>query len=111
MNAKLADDSDQIDRIVPYHELCDEPERIVAEIAQDAAGRVPAMDFPELSALDDEYETGGPLESANRVFKRTGGLDLAGAERAADRLEPFTAEQRDAVLDICGETAARLGLD
>ena len=29
----------------------------------------------------------------------------------ADRLEPFTAEQRDAVLDICGETADRLGLD
>lgn len=110
VNAKLADDRDVLDRVVPYHELCAEPERLVAEIAEDAAGRVPEMSFPPLSALDDEYETGGPLESANRVFKRTGGLDLAGAERAAERLEPFTEAQRDAVLRIGGETAARLGL-
>ena len=110
VNAKLADDRDRIDRIVPYHELCAEPERIVGEIAEDVAGRVPEMAVPPLSALDDEFETGGPLESANRVFKRTGGLDLTGAERADERLAPFTPEQRDAVLEICAATATRLGL-
>lgn len=111
VNAKLADDHELVDRVVAYHDLCAHPERIVGELAADATGRVPEMDFPPLSAQDDEYETGGPLESANKVYKRTGGLDLARAERADERLDPFTPEQRDAVLDICGEAAARLGLE
>jgi Sulfotransferase family len=110
VNAKLLADSDLINRVVAYHELCTEPERIVAEIAGEAVGRVPETDFPDLSPLDDEHRTGGPLESANKVYKRTGGLDLAGAERAGERLEAFTDAQRDAVLEVCGEAAEALGL-
>jgi hypothetical protein len=90
--------------------MCDRPDAVVRTIAKATAGEVPTMDFPELSALDEEYLTGGSLESANRVYKRTGGLDLAGAERASDRLEPFTAEQSAAVTDITADTATRLGL-
>jgi hypothetical protein len=110
VNAKLAADAPEIDLMVQYHHLCERPEATVRTIAKAAAEEVPPMDFPELSALDDEYLTGGPLESANRVFKRTGGLDLAGAERAADRLEPFSREQTATVDGICHETAERLGL-
>lgn len=110
VNAKLADDRDQIDRIVPYHELCADPEGVVGAIAAATLGEAPEMDFPELSALDDEHLTGGPLESANKVFKRTGGLDLSGAERAEERLEAFSEAQSAAVLEICAATASRLGL-
>lgn len=111
VNAKLADDRGLLDRIIPYHDLCTDPRRIVGEIASDALGRAPELDLPSLSAQDDEYLTGGPLESANRVFKRTGELDLTGAVRAAERLGPFTEAQRSAVLAVCGETAGRLGLE
>lgn len=110
VNARLAADRKLVDRIVAYQDLCAHPERIVAEIAADAVGREPQMDFPALSAQDDEHLTGGPLESANKVFKRTGGLDLQGAERATERLEPFSDAQREAVLEVCGETAERLGV-
>ena len=110
VNAKLWADRGQVDRIVAYHELCADPQAFVAEIAAAAGAEVPAMDFPELSAQDDEHEHGGALESANKVFKRTGSLDLAGAERADERLEPFTEAQREAVEEICAATAERLGL-
>jgi hypothetical protein len=110
VNAKLAADAPELDLLVHYHHMCDRPDAVVRTIAKATAGEVPTMDFPELSALDEEYLTGGSLESANRVYKRTGGLDLAGAERASDRLEPFTAEQSAAVTDITADTATRLGL-
>lgn len=110
VNAKLWADRELIDRIVPYHELCAEPERVVAEIAEALGRDVPKMDFPALSAQDDEHLRGGALESANKVYKRTGSLDLAGAERASERLEPLTDAQRERVLEICGATAAELGL-
>jgi hypothetical protein len=110
VNAKLWADRELVDRIVPYQELCADPEAFVAAIARDAVGEIPQMDFPALSAQDDESEHGGALESANKVFKRTGSLDLAGAERADERLEPFSESQREAVLEICGPTAERLGL-
>jgi hypothetical protein len=110
VNRKLLDDQGLVDRIVTYQDLCADPERIVGEIAAGAVGRVPDVEFPALSAQDDEYVTGGPLESANKVFKRTGHLDLEGAERAEERLEAFTEAQREMVLEVCGETAGRLGL-
>jgi hypothetical protein len=110
VNAKLAADAPELDLLVHYHHLCERPEAVVGSIAKATLGEAPAMDFPELSPLDDEHVTGGPLESANRVFKRTGGLDLAGAERAAERLAPFSPQQREAVEGICRETAERLGL-
>jgi hypothetical protein len=110
VNAKLWADRDQVDRIVAYHELCADPVAFVTEIALTSVGNVPEMDFPALSAQDDEYERGGALESANKVFKRTGSLDLAGAERADERLAPFSEAQREAVAEICAGTASRLGL-
>jgi Sulfotransferase family len=110
VNAKLAADREQVDRIVPYHELTAHPEGFVAEIARATIGDVPELSFPALHALDDEHERGGPLESANRAFKRTGSLDLAEAERATDRLEPFSDSQAETVRSVCAETAERLGL-
>ena len=110
VNAKLAADSAELDLMVHYHHMCDRPDAVVRTIAKATAGEVPPMEFPELSALDEEHLTGGPLESANRVFKRTGGLDLEGAERADDRLDPFSDEQAATVADICRDTAERLGL-
>jgi Sulfotransferase family len=110
VNAKLAADSAELDLMVHYHHMCERPDAVVRTIAKATAGEVPPMDFPELSALDEEHLTGGPLESANRVFKRTGGLDLEGAERADDRLDPFSDEQAATVADICRDTAERLGL-
>jgi len=111
VNAKLLADRDQLDRLIAYHELCADPEGFVSQIARATGGDVPEQDFPPLAAQDDEYERGGPLESANKVFKRSGSLDLEGAERASERLEPFGEAQRERVLEICAATAAGLGLD
>ena len=110
VNGKLWDDRGGVDLIVPYHELCADPAAFVARIGELATDQPVAGDFPPLEPLDDEPERGGPLESANRVFKRTGSLDLAGAERDEAFLEPFSAEQRATVLEICGPVAERLGL-
>ena len=46
VNGKLADDRDQVDRVVPYHELCAEPERFVADIAAATVGEAPETDVP-----------------------------------------------------------------
>jgi hypothetical protein len=110
VNTKLAADSAELDLMVHYHHMCERPDAVVRTIAKATAAEVPQMDFPELSALDEEHLTGGPLESANRVYKRTGGLDLEGAQRADDRLDPFSEKQAATVADICRDTAERLGL-
>ena len=110
VNGKLWDDRAQVDLIVPYHDLCIDPAGYVARIGELATGTPVTGDFPPLEALDDEYERGGPLESANRVFKRTGSLDLEGAERDEARLDPFTEAQRAEVLDVCEPVSAQLGL-
>lgn len=106
VNGKLWEDRADVDLIVPYHELCAHPAGFVATIGELATGEAVQGEFPPLEALDDEYKRGGPLESANRVFKRTGSLDLAGAERDEARLEPFSEAQRAKVLEIT-ETLAR----
>ena len=110
VNAKLWADRELVDRIVPYHELTADPDATVAAIAAALGRDAPDTDFPPLEALDDEHERGGLLESANKVYKRTGSLDLEGADRADERLDPFTAKQRETVLEICAETASELGL-
>ncbi|MGI9020611.1 MAG: sulfotransferase family protein [Solirubrobacterales bacterium] len=110
VNGKLWADRADVERIVPYHELCAEPGRFVAAIAELAGSAAVEGEFPQLEALDDEHERGGPLESANRVFKRTGSLDLAGAERDEAWLEPFTDHQRAVVREVCGPLAGELGL-
>ena len=111
VNAKLWADRDLVDRILPYQQLTTDPAGAVASIAAALGRDAPDTDFPPLAALDDEPERGGRLESANKVYKRTGSLDLEGAERADERLDPLTEEQRDAVLEICGDTAAAIGLE
>ena len=111
VNERLWGDREVVDRLIPYHELCAEPERIVGEIAAGALGERPQLEIPPLEALDDEYERGGPLESANRVFKRTESFELKGAERGAEMLDPLTAAQRQTIEDICGDLASRMGLD
>lgn len=110
VNAKLWADRAGVDRFVPYHRLCGDPGAVVAEIAAATVGEVPEMDPPSLAALDSEHLEGGRLESANRVFKRTGSLELAGAERAGESLEPLSPAQQSAVERICAGTAAQLGL-
>ena len=94
----------------PYQELCAEPERIVGEIAETATGARPALDIPPLEALDDEYERGGPLESANRVFKRTESFEMEGAERGDEMLDPLEPGQRETIERICGPLAAEMNL-
>ena len=111
INEKLWNDRDQIDRFVAYHDLCADPESLVAELAQKTVGRVPTMDLPPLSVLDDEYLQGGSLESANRVYGRTKSLDVPDGRRPAYLLPPLTEVEQAAVLEICGPTAAMLGLD
>jgi hypothetical protein len=110
VNAKLWADRELADLLVPYHELCADPAAFLAPIGEATIGEAPAADPPPLEPLDDEHERGGPLESANKVFKRTGSLDLAGAERADERLEPFSPAEREAVERICGPLAAEIGL-
>ena len=110
-NARLWADRAQVDWVVPYHDLCAEPENILSEIARAATGDVPAgIDLPPLSALDDEHERGGPLESANRVFKRTESFEMEGAERGEEMLEPLSAEQRETIELICGPLADEIGI-
>jgi hypothetical protein len=99
-----------VDRIVPYQELCAEPGQIVGEIAEQATGTRPSLEVPPLEALDNEYESGGPLESANRVFKRTESFEMEGAERGDEMLDPLTAEQRQTIERICGPLAAEMNL-
>lgn len=110
VNARLAADLERVDTVVAYHELCADPTAVVERIALATVGSVPEADPPRMEALDEEFSVGGPLESANRVFKRTGSLDLAGAEREPETLPPLTAQQQAAVSEICGPTAAALGL-
>ena len=110
VNGKLWADRTDVDLLVPYHELCADPDAFVARIGELARGEPVTGDFPQLEALDDEYERGGPLESANRVFKRTGSLDLAGAERDDAWLDPLGQRQRQSVLEICEPVASSLGL-
>jgi Sulfotransferase family len=110
VNAKLWADRELVDVLVPYHQLCADPGAFVARIGQVATGSAPGKAMPALESLDDEYLRGGALESANKVFKRTGSLELAGAERADERLEPFTSHQRDVVTRICEPLAAEIGL-
>jgi hypothetical protein len=111
VNERLWEDREMVDRLIPYHELCAEPERIVGEIAESAIGERPRLDIPRLEALDDEYEQGGPLESANRVFKRTESFEMEGAKRGSEMLDPLRVEQRQAIEEICGPLAARFGLE
>jgi hypothetical protein len=110
VNARLAADLERVDTLVAYHELCADPASVVERIARATIGSVPDLDPPRMEALDEEFSAGGPLESANRVFKRTGSLDLAGADRDPELLEPLSERQRAAVTEICGPTAAALGL-
>jgi Sulfotransferase family len=107
---RLWDDREMVDRIIPYQELCAEPERIVGEIAEQATGGRPPLDIPPLEALDDEYERGGPLESANRVFKRTESFEMEGAERGDEMLDPLKPEQRETIERICGPLADEMNL-
>lgn len=107
---RLWADRGQVDRIIPYQELCAEPERIVGEIAEQAVGGRPALDIPALEALDDEHERGGPLESANRVFKRTESFQMEGAERGEEMLDPLTGSQRETIERICGTLAGEMGI-
>jgi len=107
---RLWADRELVDRIIPYQELCAEPERIVGEIAVTATGARPALDIPPLEALDDEYERGGPLESANRVFKRTESFEMEGAERGDEMLDPLEPAQRETIERICGPLAAEMNL-
>ena len=107
---RLWGDRAQVDRIIPYQQLCSEPERIVAEIAEAAIGTRPSLDLPPLEALDEEHERGGPLESANRVFKRTESFEMEGAQRGDEMLEPLTAEQRATIERICGPLASEMNL-
>ena len=110
VNARLAADLERVDTLVAYHELCADPASVVERIARATVGSVPELDPPRMEALDDEFSVGGPLESANRVFKRTGSLELAGAERDPELLDPLSEQQQAAVTEICGPTAAALGL-
>ena len=111
VNGKLWVDRSDVDLLVPYHELCADPGGFVARIGELAIGDPVTGEFPELEPLDDEHERGGPLESANRVFKRTGSLDLAGAERDQAWLDPLSRRQRESVLEICEPVATSLGLE
>lgn len=111
VNAKLWADRELVDLIVPYHELCAEPERIVGEIAQQAIGERPELEIPALEALDDEYLHGGNLESANRVFKRTESFELEGAERGDEMLAALAPDEREVVAGICDPLARRMGLE
>ena len=110
VNGKLWADRAGVDLLVPYHDLCADPAEFVARVGELAGGEPVRGDFPPLEALDDEYARGGRLESANRVFKRTGSLDLKGAERDDAWLEPFSAAQKAKVVDVCEPVAAELGL-
>ena len=107
---RLWADRAEVDRIVPYHELCAEPERIIGEIAEAATGARPELDVPPLEALDDEHARGGPLESANRVFKRTESFQVEGAERGEEMLDPLTDAQRETIERICGPLASEMDL-
>ncbi len=107
---RLWADRELVDRIVPYHELTADPNGIIGEIAEGATGERPALDFPALEALDAEHESGGPLESANRVFKRTESFEMEGAERGDEMLDPLTAEQRATIERICGPLAAEMNI-
>jgi len=110
VNARLWADRDEVDLLVPYHELCDAPAAHLARIGELTLGRTPPGEPPELETLDDEHERGGALESANRVYRRTGSLELAGAERDEARLGPLTTEQRRMVEEICGALAETMGM-
>ena len=110
VNRRLWEDRKIVDRIVPYHELCSEPQRIVGEIAEAAVGERPSLEIPPLAALDDEYERGGPLESANRVFKRTQSVNVAQAERGAATLAPLDRQERATIENVCGALAAEMGI-
>lgn len=110
VNAKLWADRELVDLFAPYHELCRDPAGYVGRIGELALGRRPTAPIPALVALDDEHERGGPLESANRVYKRTGSLDLEGAERDEARLEAFGEDERRYVLEICGRLSGEMGL-
>ena len=107
---RLWADREMVDRIIPYQELCAEPDRIVGEIAEQATGSRPPLDIPPLEALDDEYERGGPLESANRVFKRTESFEMEGAERGDEMLDPLKPAERETIERICGPLAAEMNL-
>jgi hypothetical protein len=107
---RLWSDRDEVDLVLPYHELTAEPERIVGDLAEVATGERPELELPPLQALDDEYERGGPLESANRVFKRTESFELEGAERGDEMLDPMTPAQRETVERICGPLAGEMGI-
>lgn len=111
VNERLWADREMVDRLIPYHELCAEPDRIVGEISEAAIGERPPLEIPALEALDDEYERGGPLESANRVFKRTESFEMEGAERGTEMLDPLTGEQKQKVEAICSPLAVRIGLE
>jgi hypothetical protein len=106
VNAKLWSDRELVDLIVPYHDLCARPAEFLARIGASTQSPVPALE-----ALDDEHLRGGELESANKVFRRTGSLDLEGAERAEARLEPLSPEQRGGVLEIAQPLARQMGID
>ena len=115
INETLWNERDQIDQFIAYHDLCADPQSIIANLAQRTVGKAPEMDFPPISVLDDEYLHGGSLESANRTYGRTKTLDVTKAtrpdERPADVLPALTEAEQAAVLEICGPTAAMLGLD
>jgi hypothetical protein len=110
VNGKLWAERRMVDRFIAYHDLCADPSSVVNDLAQALGVPAPSKRFAPLSAQDDEYLTGGSLESANRVYGRTKSFDLTEDARAAERLPPLTMEQQRTVIDVCGELAVDLGL-
>jgi hypothetical protein len=110
VNGVLARDRELIDMIVPYHDLCDDPAGFVSRIAEQTLGERPSLGLDPIEAQDAEHVHGGPVESANRVVKRTGEFDMRQAERHPDRLPPLTGEQCATVIRVCGDLAAELGV-
>ena len=111
VNAKLWSDRELVDRIVPYQEICADPGSFVEEVAVATGQPVRPAELAPLDPQDDEALRGGPLESANKVFKRTGGFQLEGTERGAERLEGLSREDRSKVERICAPLAERMGLE
>ncbi len=66
VNQQLLQDRAHVDCFIPYHKLCSEPQQVLAQINQ-VTGTELACSLPEISCMDDQWQTGGSAVSANQA--------------------------------------------
>ena len=109
VNKKLLKDIDMVELVIPYHDMCERPHFWLSKMLSKASGEeydMSGLELPELKCFDNEYSTGSRLQSKNDYIYKYGKIDIP--EDKKIELSGLSDEQVDVIMDICGDTYAKL---